>query len=175
VPDGVAATAVRLTRDALTGRDGTVTTAVDVAIAEPPLPLGPDQWLVRVQAVVLRGDTRRWRSATHETWAVPVGVRHEAHVGLEAPWRVALEEPVVTRPDWQAATVDERAVRSALRTVGARGAPDLAAQQHPALPHVIRVRIAGPEPAGHIWLTTEPTERVLGASVTADATGQVRQ
>jgi hypothetical protein len=170
VPPGTAATAVRLVRDAVTGRHGDTTAAVDVAVAEAPRPLGPDQWLVRVQTVVLRGDARRWRSATHETWAVPIGLRSGTPVGLDAPWRVAIDDPVITTAEWGAADVDEDAVRSALRSIGARAAQDMHAQQHPTLTHVVRVRVAEAGRTRRVWLTTHPTVRVLGAPTMAPPT-----
>ena len=163
VPAGAAATAVRLVRDALTRQHAGASAAVDVAVAESPQPLGADQWAVRVQAVVLRGDARRWRSATHETWVVPVGLHAGRPVGLDHPWRVATEDPAVTPVRWSAAAVDERAVRSALRTIGVRAARDLHAQQHPALAHIVRVRVADGYQIRHLWLTTRPTVHVVGA------------
>ena len=63
--------------------------------------------------------------------------------------------------------MDEQAVRSALRTTGVRAAHDLRPEQHPTLGHVIRVRAAGG--AGHVWLTTRPEMRVVGAPTTPAA------
>jgi hypothetical protein len=169
VPAGIAAAAVRLVRDAVTGRRAGATAAMDVAVPEPPQPLDSDQWLVRVQAVVLRGDARRWRSATHEVWAVPVGLRAGQAIGLDHPWRVATETPRITPGDWAATAVDDDAVRAALHAVGAQPAQELGAQQHPTIAHVIRVRVADAERTRRVWLTTEPTMRVLGAPRTTAA------
>lgn len=160
---GVAAAGVRLVRDAVTGRRAGTTAAIDVAVPEPPRPLNSEQWMVRVQTVVLRGDARRWRSATHEVWAVPVGLRAGRAVGLDRPWRVSIETPLIAAVDWSAATVDEDAVRAALRAVDARPAHDMGAQRHPTIADVIRVRIADAGHARYVWLTTKPTIRVLGA------------
>jgi hypothetical protein len=172
-PTGIAAAAVRLVRDAVTGRRAGATAAIDVAVPEPPRPLNSHQWMVRVQTVVLRGDARRWRSATHEVWAVPVGLRAGRAVGLDHPWRVSIETPLIAPVDWSAATVDEDAVRAALRAVDARAAQDMGAQQHPTIADVIRVRIADTEQARYVWLTTQPAIRVLGAPRTAAAPAEV--
>jgi hypothetical protein len=165
-PADATAAAVRLVRDAVTGRRSGVTTAIDVAVPEEPEALGADQWLIRVHAVVLRGDARRWRSAVHEVWAVPIGISDGHAIALEEPWPVANEHARVTPGRWDAEAVDEAAVRSTLRAAGMRPAPDLAAERHPQIPHVIRVRVAGPG-ARHVWLRTTPSMHVLGAGAEA--------
>ena len=169
VPAGAAATAVRLVRDAVTRRHADTSAALDVAVAEPPRPLGTNQWAVRVQAVVLRGDARRWRSATHEVWVVPVGLHAGRPVGLDHPWRVATEAPTIMRESWNAAAVDQPAVRSALRAIGVRAGHDLQAQQHPTLPNIIRVRVIDGGQTRRLWLTTRPAVRVVGATEGATA------
>jgi hypothetical protein len=160
-PADVPATAVRLVRDAVTGRHAGATTAIDVAVPEAPRSLGADQWLVRVHAVVLRGDTRRWRSATHEVWAVPLGMSGEQVVSLDTPWPVATTRPRVARGRWTSEVVDQKAVRTALREAGLRPAGNLAAERHPQVPYIIRVRTAGAQ-GRHVWLRTAPTMQVLG-------------
>lgn len=162
--DQMGALAVRLVRDALTGRRADGTTAVDVATPESPRALGSDQWLVRVHVVVLRGDARRWRSATHEVWAVPVGLRPAGAVGLERPWRVATDHPRVRSGRWSAASVDEAAVRVALRGAGLRAAEALDAERHPAIAGIVRVRAADGGRTTRIWVRTTPTAQVLGTS-----------
>ena len=161
-PDDLAATATGLVRDAITGRHGDTVRAVDVATAEPAHPLGGDHWVVRVRAVVLRGDTRRWRSATHEVWAVPMAARAGQVVGTDHPWRVSSERPRITVSGWVPAGADRAAVADALRRSGMRPADDLDAQRHPDLGGILRVRTAA-RGGGHVWLATEPHLRVLGA------------
>jgi hypothetical protein len=161
-PDGLGATATALVRDAITGRHGDTTRAVDVATAERPRPLGGAHWLVRVRAVVLRGDARRWRTATHEVWAVPMATRAGRVVGIDRPWRVAVERPRIATTGWSAAEVDHAAVTAALRQVDARPADDLDAEQHPDLAGIIRVRTAA-DGGAHVWLGTQPDLHVLGA------------
>lgn len=157
------ATAVGLVRDTVTGRRGGRTSALDVAVPEPPRPLAGDEWLVRVHVVVLRGDARRWRSATHEVWAVPLGVVDGRPVGRDRPWRVDAGTPRVDAGRWTPATVDEHAVRAAVRATGARPATDLAAEQHPTAAEIVRVRVTGAGPARRVWLRTDPGVAVLGA------------
>lgn len=161
-PDGVAAAATGLVRDAITGRHGDTTRALDVATAERPRPLGDDHWLVRVRVVVLRGDARRWRTAAHEVWAVPMAVHTGRVVGVDRPWRVAVERPRIAATRWSAAAVDHAAVAAALRQIDARPADDLDAQQHPDLAGIIRVRTAA-DGGAHVWLGTQPDLHVLGA------------
>jgi hypothetical protein len=161
-PDGLTGVAIGLVRDAITARHGDTTRAVDVATAERPRPLERGHWLVRVRVVVLAGDTRRWRSATHEVWAVPVAARAGGVVGVDHPWRVASERPRIVPTGWHTAEVDRSAVTAALRRIAARPADDLDAQRHPDLTGIIRVRTAADDGA-HVWLGTEPDVHVLGA------------
>jgi hypothetical protein len=168
-PGSAGATATRLVRDALTGAHAGRVTAVDVAVPEAPRWLGAGQWMVRVHAVVLHGDAQRWRSATHEIWAAPLGMHSGRLVGLDHPWRVATDDARIAPSRWEPAAVDEAAVRSALRTVGAQPAGDLHAEQHPAITDIIRVRVAGGARQRHVWLRIRPTVHVLGAPPAAHA------
>jgi hypothetical protein len=161
-PDGLAAIATGLVRDAITGQRGDTVRAVDVATAEPADPLGGDHWLVRVHAVVLRGDTRRWRSAAHEVWAVPMAARAGQVIGVDRPWRVSSGRPRITVSGWVPASVDRAAVADALHRGGTRPADDLDPQRHPDLGGIIRVRTAAGG-GSHVWLATEPRLHVLGA------------
>jgi hypothetical protein len=161
-PDGLAAIATGLVRDAITGQRGDTVRAVDVATAEPADPLGGDHWLVRVRAVVLRGDTRRWRSAAHEVWAVPMAAHAGQVIGVDRPWRVSSGRPRITVSGWGPASVDRAAVTDALHRSGTRPADDLDPQRHPDLGGIIRVRTAAGG-GSHVWLATEPHLHVLGA------------
>lgn len=165
IPADVAASAVGLVRDAVTISTDDTSSALDVATAEPPQPLGSEQWLVRVRAVVLRGDAREWRSATHEVWAVAVGVRDQRVIGLDVPWRVSRQRPRVAALEWSAARVDDAAVRTALEHAGIEPASDLEPEQHAALPDIVRVRTTDGQGNGHVWVRTTPEPQVLGASV----------
>jgi hypothetical protein len=162
-PAGAGATATRLVRDAVTGRNEGTTTAIDVAVPETPRWLGSQVWLVRVHAVLLHGDAQRWRSATHEIWAVPMGVQAGRLVGLDHPWRVATDDSRIAPAHWEPATVDEATVRAALLTVGAQPVHDLHAEQHPEVAEIIRVQVAVGTHRHHVWLRTTPSVRVLGA------------
>lgn len=162
-PPAAAPTAVRLVRDAVTGDHGARVTAVDVAAPEPPTGVGPGAWLVRVHAVVLRGDRTRWRSATHEVWAVPVGGDGGAVVGLEQPWRVTRDAPRVRRVGWTAAAADHAEVRAALRRAGLH-ASGRTIERHPTIAGLLRVPVAWGDGRGHVWLRDGSPMRVLGAT-----------
>ncbi len=156
------AVAVRLVRDAVTSTGDGVATALDAAAAEPPDPLHDDTWIVRVHAVVLHGDRRRWRSATHEIWAAPVGRRDGAIVGLDHPWRVARGADRIVELAWQPADVDLDEVRAALRRVGLPATADVRVERHPHLASVLRA-VVGQEPGEHhVWLRRARTIEVLG-------------
>lgn len=162
-PAGVAPTAVRLVREAVTRADGPATSAVDVAAAEHPHAVADGAWLVRVHAVVLHGDRRRWRRSTHDVWAVPVGQRAGRLVGLERPWRVATVDGRVVRTAWRAATVDPTTVRAALRRAGMRPPAEragLTVERHPTDPTIVRASV-GDDVA--VWLRQGATLEVLGA------------
>lgn len=157
-PEGVAPTAVGMVRDAVTTASGGRTSALDSATPEEPRPLGGRAWLVRVHAVVLRGDHRRWRSARHEVWAAPVGRRDGAVVALDRPWRVAITELDHGPPAWQGTTGDLAAVRRALRAAGLPTGPGLRLERDPAMPAVVRAVTA----SSTAWLRAGAHPRVLG-------------
>lgn len=157
-PAAVAPTAVGMVRDAVTTASGDVTTALDSATPERPRRLDDDTWLVRIHAVVLRGDRRRWRSARHEVWTAPVGRRDGAVAGLDRPWRVTVAGPARERPSWRPATGDLPAVRRALRDAGLPAGPGLRLERDPALPAVIRA-VTG---SSSTWLRAGSRPRVLG-------------
>lgn len=156
-PAAAGPTAVRLVRDALT-HTGARSTAVDAAAAEAPVALDTDTWVVRVHTVVLRGDRRRWRTATHEIWAVPVAVRDGGVVGRDEPWRVATVDDATAPVAWRPSDLGGRAVRDALRDAGIPGASTIRVQQHPTLDAVVRVTTAG----RHVWMRTDPELGVIG-------------
>lgn len=157
-PAAVGPTAVRLVRDAVT-RSGVRSMALDAAAAEEADPLAAGTWAVRVHAVVLRGDRRRWRTATHEVWVAPVGVRAGRVVGLDRPWRVATIDSDVARTTWRRVDVDTRAVRAALGDAGLDHGDDLVAQRHPTVPSVVRVTVAGRR---RVWVRMRPEPVVVG-------------
>lgn len=168
-PGAVAAVAVGLVRDAVTTSTDSASSAVDLATAGGALALGPEQWLVRVRVVLLRGDTRRWRTATHEIWAVPVGTRSGQVVGLETPWRVARDRPSVASLEWSPTRVDDAMVRAALARADIEPDDDLDAQRHPDLVGIVRVRTAA---HGHyVWLRIQPEPQVLGLPAAAATPG----
>ncbi len=154
--------AVRLVRDAVTSTGDGTATALDAAAAEPPDPLGDDLWIVRVHAVVLHGDRRRWRSASHEIWAVPVGRRNGAVVGLDHPWRVADGADRIVDTAWEPAAVDLDEVRTALRRAGIPAVADLRAERHPQRVALLRAVIGAGPHQRHVWLRTTPVLEVLG-------------
>jgi hypothetical protein len=156
VPAGVGPTALRLVRDAVT-RTGARTSALDTGAVERPTPVATELWLVRVHAVVLRGDRARWRSADHEVWVVPVGRRGDALVGLEQPWRVATGAARTATTAWRPTTVDAGAARTALRRVGIV-VDRIHAQRHPRVRTIVRVRTG----RRWVWLRTTPRLTVLG-------------
>jgi len=158
VPAAVGPTAVRLVRDAVT-RAGPRSMALDAAAAETVDVLTDDTWAVRVHAVVLRGDRRRWRTARHEIWVAPVGLRDGRVVGLDRPWRVATVDGGIARTSWTPADVDHRVVRGALDDAGIGHDGALVVQQHPALPSVVRVITAD---ARRLWVRLAPTAAVVG-------------
>lgn len=157
-PAAVVPAAVGMVRDAVTTASGDVTTALDSGTPEQPRRLADDTWLVRVHAVVLHGDRRRWRSARHEVWAAPVGRRGGGVVGLDRPWRVAIADRKRVRRTWQPATGDLPAVRRALRDAGLPAGPRLRLERDPALPAVVRA-VTG---ASSAWLRAGSRPRVLG-------------
>lgn len=157
-PAAVAPTAVGMVRDAVTTASDGVTTALDSATPERPRRLGDGTWLVRVHAVVLRGDRRRWRSAQHEVWAAPVGSRDGVVAGLDRPWRVAVAAADREPPAWRPATGDLPAVRAALRGAGLPTGPGLRLERDPALPAVVRAVTA----SSSAWLHVGGRPRVLG-------------
>lgn len=156
--------AIRLVRDAVTRTGTATTTALDTAAAEPARAVAGAgaTWIVRVHAVVLRGDRRRWRSSSHEVWAVPIGRRDGAVVGLDTPWRVASGDPRRLEPAWQPANVDVDAVRGALRRAGIPGPKDLVVERHRSLPGVLRAVDETRSGRAHVWLRTSPSLAVLG-------------
>lgn len=158
VAAAVGPTAVRLVRDAVT-RAGPRSMALDAAAAETADVLTDDTWAVRVHAVVLRGDRRRWRTARHEIWVAPVGLRDGRMVGLDRPWRVATVDGGIARTSWTPADVDHRVVRGALDDAGIGDDGALVVQQHPALPSVVRVITAD---ARRLWVRLAPTAAVVG-------------
>jgi hypothetical protein len=81
---------------------------------------------------------------------------------------VATQDSRITPGRWETAAVDDDAVRSALREVGAQPPDDLHAERHPVIMDIIRVRVAGGAPVRHVWLRTTPTVHVLGAAPTAE-------
>jgi hypothetical protein len=157
-PPAAPPVAIGLVRDAATTAGAGSTTAVDTASAGRVEPLGDGTWLVRVHAVVLRGDRRRWRSARHEVWAAPIGRRGGAVVALDRPWRVAVVDATPHPPRWSAAGGDVAAVRSALRDAGLPAGRDLRLQRDPTLPGVVRA-VTG---ASSAWLRAGAQPRVLG-------------
>ncbi|HEX6254726.1 MAG TPA: hypothetical protein VFZ70_02850 [Euzebyales bacterium] len=156
-PAGIGPTALRLVRDAVT-RTGAQTSALDTAAVERPTRLAAGVWLVRVHAVVLRGDRTRWRSADHEIWAVPVGRRGGDLVGLEQPWRVSAAPTRTATTAWRRTTVDTAAVRTALRRAGFDAAR-VDVRRHPTLDAILRVRTDH----GWVWVRSTPRPGVLGA------------
>lgn len=158
LPPGVGPTAVRVVRDAVT-RAGATSTALDAAAVEAIEPLGADMWAVRVHAVVLRGDRRRWATATHEVWAAPVGRRGGGIVGLDRPWRVATLDAPVTPTSWDAADVDRRAVAAALDAAGIGHGRALRVERHPRVPGIVRAVVGDGRP---VWVRLEPAPTVVG-------------
>lgn len=158
VPAAVRPTAVRLVRDAVT-RTGARSMALDTAAAEAVDALTVDTWAVRVHAVVLRGDRRRWRTATHEVWVAPVGLRGGRVVGLDRPWRVATIDGGIAPTTWDRADVDPDAVRAALDDAGISHGDDLVVQRHPTLPSVVRVTTTGTR---RVWVRLTPEPVVVG-------------
>jgi len=158
VAAAVGPTAVRLVRDAVT-RTGPRSMALDAAAAETADVLTDDTWAVRVQAVVLRGDRRRWRTARHEIWVAPVGLRDGRMVGLDRPWRVATVDEGIAPLRWTPADVDHRVVRDALDDAGIGHDGALVVQQHPALPSVVRVTTADDR---RLWVRLAPAPAVVG-------------
>jgi hypothetical protein len=157
-PTAVAPTAVRLLRDAVT-RTGARSMALDAAAAEEVDTLAAGTWAVRVHAVVLRGDRRRWRTATHEIWVAPVGLHDGRLVGLDRPWRVATLDGDIAQTTWDRADVDTRAVRRALDEAGIDHRDDLVVQQHPTVPSIVRVSTTGTR---HVWVRLTPEPAVIG-------------
>jgi hypothetical protein len=151
--------AVGLVRDAVTttAADGTAT-ALDAAVAGRADPVGDATWLVRIHAVVLRGDRRRWRTARHEVWVAPVGRRDGGVLALDRPWRVAVVDPTPHPVGWRPADGDRGAVRRALRDAGLPTGPDLRLERDPALPTVLRA-VTG---SSSTWLRAGAHPRVLG-------------
>jgi hypothetical protein len=133
--------------------------ALDVAAAETADVLTDDTWAVRVQAVVLRGDRRRWRTARHEIWVAPVGLRDGRMVGLDRPWRVATVDEGIAPLPWTPADVDHRVVRDALDDAGIGHDGTRVVQQHPALPSVVRVTTADDH---RLWVRLAPAPAVVG-------------
>jgi hypothetical protein len=158
VPAAVGPTAVRLVRDAVT-RTGARSMALDAAAAEAVDTLAANTWAVRVHAVVLRGDRRRWHTATHEVWAVPVGMLEGRVVGLDRPWRVATIDDGIASTTWDRAGVDADAVRGALDDAGIPHGDDLVVQQHPTLPSIVRVTTRGDS---RVWVHLAPEPVVVG-------------
>jgi hypothetical protein len=158
VPDDAAPTAVRLVRDTLT-RAGDRSVALDIAAAEKAETLTAGTWAVRVHTVVLRGDRRRWHTATHEIWVAPVGLREGRMVGLDRPWRVATVDDAIASTTWDRARVDIRAVRDALDDAGIGYGDDLVVQQHPAAPSILRVTTNGTR---RVWVRLTPEPVVVG-------------
>lgn len=158
------ATAVRLVRDAVTRRRGDRVTALDVAAPERARPLEPAVWMVRVHAVVLQGDRRRWHSAAHEIWAVPISTADGRTVGLEHPWRVAQSDGGVEAGPWQPAEIAEGQVHAALRAAGLQPADDMPIERRPGMTGVLRAGIVTDGVSGHAWLRTGPPLEVLGSA-----------
>jgi hypothetical protein len=160
VPAGVGPTALRLVRDAVT-RSGARTSALDAAAVERPVRMSDGLWIVRVHAVVLRGDRTRWRSADHEVWAVPIGRRGGHLIGLERPWRVSAAPTRTATTAWRGTTVDAAAARAALGRAGVDVAR-VEAQRHPTVRTIVRVRTG----QGWVWLRTAPRLAVIGSDAT---------
>ncbi|HSJ46622.1 MAG TPA: hypothetical protein VK923_18240 [Euzebyales bacterium] len=158
VPAAVGPMAVRLVRDAVT-RTGARSMALDAAVVEAAEALAADTWAVRVHAVILRGDRRRWRAATHEVWAAPVGLREGRVVGLDQPWRVATIDGGIAPTTWDRADVDTAAVRGALDDAGISHGDDPVVHQHPKLPSIVRVTTSGDR---HVWVRLTPQPVVVG-------------
>lgn len=161
--------AVGAVRDAVTRTGDTTTTALDSAAAEPAQRLADAAWLVRVHAVVLRGDRRRWRSARHEIWAVPVGARGGTTVVLDQPWRVSTGSPPTARIGWKPADVDIDDVRRVLRRAGLPASPPVVVERHPVLPDVLRATTGTRSGPAHVWLRSAPSLAVLGGEQPAAA------
>jgi hypothetical protein len=162
-PATAEATAVALVRDALTRSDDGGATAVEIAVPDGGEQLGEGAWVVRVRAVVLRGDGRRWRTARHEVWAAPVEVRTGEGVALDRPWRVHTGAQPVERPEWRALDGTVAGLDDALRRAGL--APtDVSPQRHASVPHLLRVRARADDRPVDVWLTKAGGLRVLGSA-----------
>jgi len=164
-PPAVGPTAVRLVRDAVT-RAGARSMALDAAAAEAADVLADDTWTVRVHAVVLRGDRRRWHTARHEVWVAPVGLRDGHVVGLDRPWRVATMDDGIAPLSWTPADIDHRAVRGALDDAAIAHGGALVVQQNPSLPSVVRVATTD---GRRLWVRLDPEAVVVGHEVREDA------
>ena len=164
-PPAVGPTAVRLVRDAVT-RAGARSMALDAAAAEAADVLADDTWTVRVHAVVLRGDRRRWHTARHEVWVAPVGLRDGHVVGLDRPWRVATMDGGIAPLSWTPADIDHRAVRGALDDAAIAHGGALVGQQNPSLPSVVRVATTD---GRRLWVRLDPEAVVVGHEVREDA------
>lgn len=157
-PAAVGPTAVRVVRDAVT-RTGARSMALDAAAVEAVDTLAAGTWAVRVHAVVLRGDRRRWRTASHEIWVAPVGLHDGRVVGLDRPWRVATLDGDIAQTTWGRADVDTRAVLRALDEAGIARGDDLVAEQHPTVPSIVRVTTTGTR---RVWVRLTPEPVVVG-------------
>lgn len=166
-PPAAGPLAVGLVRDAVTQVVGDTTTALDTAAAEPGRRLADATWVVRVHAVVLRGDRRRWRSARHEIWAVPVADRNGVVVALDRPWRVRSGDPPTADVKWEPADADIGGVRGALRRAGLPAPPDIDVERHPSLSGVLRATAPARSGGGHVWLRSTPSPAVLGRNPAA--------
>lgn len=162
----VDAVAVAMVRDAVTAVDGDDATALDLATAGTGTPVGADTWIVRVHAVVLRGDRQRWHTAAHEVWAAPVGMRAGRATALDRPWKLDDGGPPSRPPRWAPATVDvdPDALRAALTAAGYRPTAT-ALERHPSVPDLVRAEVRGSDDGAgrvHVWVRTTPTVAVLG-------------